>query len=115
MPTKKSRLECLRARRELLLAESEVNRAQLQIEIATLREEFADLAQQAMSVGTVASRATLALGGFKALRFLWNFRRRTQRSMLSTVLNLAGTAASLWMAFRRPAKSESEESEADKT
>jgi hypothetical protein len=100
MPQTESELTPLESRKQLLLAESEANRMQLSDEWHSLHEAMSGLAHQARSGLALASGASLLLGGWAAFLRLRRARRPIRSSWISSLINGARVAASLWLAQR---------------
>lgn len=93
----------LATRKRLLIAESDLNRARLMMELDGLTNGFRALSGRSSNVQLVASSSVGFAAGLAA------FQRGSaiasgggRPSRLQTVLQCAGFAASLWLAFRAP-------------
>jgi len=91
----------LASRKKLLIAESELNRAQLVQELQAISDEVHSLANQARTIGSLASAAATLIAG------LASFRRKKEStpadekpSWLQTILKGAGLISTVWQAFR---------------
>jgi len=102
MPGKKPRLKPLEARKQLLLAESELNRARLLQEWSGLKGEVHRLTRQARTVGSFASLAATVMTVYSTRRHgpPGPDGGKSGSPWISTWLNNARMAASLWVALK---------------
>jgi len=91
------RLNPLQARKQLLIAESEINRAEMLHEWREITDGVRHMTDRAMSVGSLASAATLLVSAFP----LRNPEPSTGKSSwLNTIFKGAKLAGSIWLAYR---------------
>jgi hypothetical protein len=100
LPRSPSSLKPIEIRKQLLIAEAEVLRTQLGKDLATLQQGFNAMEEQAKSVLSVASIATTVVAGFSAFRRARQTQSNGKSSVLSTLLNSARAAATVWQALR---------------
>lgn len=95
------RMNSLSVRKRLLIAESELNRAQLALDVNALTTGVRALTARTSAIRSVASSAAGLVAGLAA--FQRDKRRVTaavKQSRIQTVLQCAGFASSLWLAFQ---------------
>jgi negative regulator of sigma E activity len=102
-------MNSLESRKQLLIAESELNRAQLVHELETIKCKVRSLANQAQTIGSLASAAATLIAGIAS------FRRKKEPapaaekpSWLQTIVKGAGLVSTVWSAFRSRRKNQDE-------
>jgi hypothetical protein len=92
-------MKALASRKQMLIAESELNRAYLLHELDTLAGEVQALADQAKTVGLIASAVTTLVVGLSAFRDRKSEPVAGRPSWWRTLLKGAGLLSSLWSKF----------------
>ena len=100
MPGKNSRLKELASRKQLLIAESDLNRAHLVHEWQTMAGDVRTLADQAKTVGAVASVVASLTSGLSSLRRKQSEPDAEKKSWWRTIVKVAGLASTAWSEFR---------------
>jgi len=90
----------LKSRKQLLIAESELNRAQLVQELQTMADEVHALANQARTIGSLASTAASLVAGLVSFRRKKSAPAAEKPSWWRNILKGAQLAASLWSEAR---------------
>jgi hypothetical protein len=90
----------LESRKQLLIAESELNRAQLTQDWRSMAVEAHSLADRARTLRSFATVAAALIAGLAAFRRPAAPPPPEKPSWASTLLKVAGLAATLWSAFR---------------
>ena len=100
MPGKNSRLNELASRKQLLVAESDLNRAHLVHEWQTMAGDVRALADQAKTVGAIASVAASLSAGFTSVYRKKSEPAAEKKSWWRTIAKVAGLASTAWSEFR---------------
>jgi hypothetical protein len=90
----------LKSRKQLLIAESELNRVQLVQELQTMADEVHALANQARTIGSLASTAASLVTGLVSFRRKKSASAAEKPSWWQTILKGAQLAGSLWSEIR---------------
>jgi hypothetical protein len=94
-------MNSLKSRKQLLIAESELNRAQLVQELETIKDKVHALANQARTISSLASAATILIAGLASLRRKKESAPVSEKSSwLQTIVKGAGLVSTIWSAFR---------------
>ena len=100
MPGKNSRLKELASRKQLLIAESDLNRAHLVHEWQTMEGDVRALADQAKTVGAIASVAASLTAGFTSFSRNKSAPANEKKTWWRTIVKVAGLASTAWSEFR---------------
>jgi hypothetical protein len=92
-------MKALESRKQLLIAESELNRAHLMHEWDTLADEVQSLANQAKTLGFIASAFTSLAIGLSSFRHRKSAPNAGKLSWWQTLLKGAGLLSSVWSKF----------------
>ena len=87
-------------RKQILIAESELNRAQLVEDLQAIADEVHSLANQARTIGSVASAAASLVAGLASFRRKKSAPVPEKPSWLQTILKGAGLVSNLWLSLR---------------
>ena len=99
----------LKSRKQLLIAESELNRAQLVQELETIKDKVHSLANQARTISSLASVATILITGFASLRRKKESAPAAEKpSWLQTIVKGAGLVSTVWQTFRSQSREKKE-------
>jgi hypothetical protein len=104
MSGKNPRLKALESRKQLLIAESELNRVHLLHALDTLAGEVHALANQAKTIGSMASAVASLVAGLTTFRRQQRASAAEKPSWWQTITKVAGLVSSLWTAFRSKPK-----------
>ena len=104
MSGKNPRLNPSALHKQLLIAESELNRAQLVQEWHTMAGEVHSLAQQARTIGWIASVAASLVAGLSALRHKKPKPAAEKPSWWRILLKGAGIVGTFWSEFHTRTK-----------
>jgi hypothetical protein len=105
MSGKNPRLNALESRKQLLVAESELNRAHLLHELDTLAGEVHSLANQAKTIGSIASAVASLVAGLTSFRRQQRASAAEKPSWWQTLTKVAGTVSTFWASCRTRPKS----------
>jgi len=105
MSGKNPRLNALASRKQLLVAESELNRAHLLHELDTLAGEIHSLANQAKTVGSIASAVASLVAGLTSFCPRPPAAAAERQSWWQTITKVARTVSTFWVACRTQPKS----------
>ena len=100
MPRKNPRLKELASRKQLLVAESELNRAHLVHEWETMAGDVRSLADQAKTVGAIASVAASLTAGFTSFSRQKSAPDAGKTPWWRTIVKVAGLASTFWSESR---------------
>ncbi len=98
-------MKALQSRKQLLIAESELNRAHLIHELETMKEEVHALANQAKTVGSIASAVASLVAGLSSCRHKKPAPAAEKPAWWQTIGKFAGLVSTFWPVFRTPPKS----------
>jgi len=102
-------MNSLTSRKKLLIAESELNRAQLVEELQTIRDKFQSFANEARTIGSLASAAATLIAGIASFRHKKESAPVAEKpSWMQTILKGAGVVSTIWTVFRSQSRGQKE-------